>query len=62
MAWVAMNANHIIGPFFIDGAVTSAAYIEMLRTHFLPELQRRRIFYSCHFQQDRAPAHTARDT
>ena len=37
MAWVAINTNHIIGPFFINSSVTANAYIKMLRTDFLPE-------------------------
>lgn len=59
MVWAAMCAEHLIGPFFFDGSVNATAYIEMLRTNFVPALEQRRLLYSSHFQQDGAPAHTA---
>jgi len=34
----------------------------MLSTEFLPALEERHLLYSCHFQQDGAPAHTATAT
>ena len=60
MIWAAMNENHLIGPFFIDGKVTAASYLEMLKNEFYPEIVRRGLKRSCNLQQDGAPAHTAR--
>ena len=54
-----MSAEYLIGPFFLEGGVTAANYIQMLRDEFIPALQARQIFLSSHFQQDGAPAHTA---
>lgn len=62
MVWAAMSNDHLIGPFFVEGAITSDRYIEMLRTQFIPELQRLGLLYSAHFQQDGAPSHTAHAT
>ena len=54
-----MSQDNLIGPFFITGRLNSDAYVYLLQTQFLPELQRRGIKDTCHFQQDGAPAHTA---
>jgi len=62
MVWAAISASHLIGPFFIHGSVTSASYIDMLKSKFVPALQRKGILLSSHFQQDGAPAHTAHAT
>lgn len=59
MVWAAMSAKHLIGPFFLDGSVTSEQYIRMLQTQFIPALEEKGILLSSHFQQDGAPAHTA---
>lgn len=59
MIFAAMSSKHLIGPFFLEGGVTATAYISMLRNELLPELVRRGIDKSAHFQQDGAPAHTA---
>ena len=55
-----MNENHLISPFFIDGKVTAASYLEMLKNEFYPEIVHRGLKRSCNLQQDGAPAHTAR--
>ena len=62
MIWAAMSASHLIGPFFIDGRVDANRYQQMLQDEFIPELQRRQLICSCHFQQDGAPPHTAETT
>ncbi len=62
MVWAAMSAEYLIGPFFLEGGVTAANYIQMLRDHFIPALQAKQILLSAHFQQDGAPAHTATAT
>ena len=59
MIWAAMSADYLIGPFFITGTLNAEAYVNLLATQFLPELQRKGLIYSHHFQQDGAPAHTA---
>ena len=58
MVFAAMSSKHLIGPFFLVGRVTATTYISMLRNELLPELVRRGIDNSAHFQQDEAPAHT----
>ena len=59
MVWAAMSAKWLIGPYFLTGGVTAASYIDMLRSQFIPELQRKGLLLQSHFQQDGAPAHTA---
>ena len=55
----AISGKHLIGPFFINGNVTSESYINMLRTQFVPALEDKGIVLSSHLQQDDVPAHTA---
>ena len=62
MVWAAMSENHLIGPFFVDGRITSTRYLQLLEDEFLPALRMRRLIRLCHFQQDGAPAHTAMNT
>ena len=62
MAWVAMSARHIIGPFFLTGGITGEKYRQMLQEEFIPAIEERGIVNSAHFQQDGAPAHTAHET
>lgn len=62
MIWAAISGKHLIGPFFINGSITSESYINMLRTHFIPALEDKGILLSTHLQQDGAPAHTAHAT
>lgn len=59
MVWGAMCADHLIGPFFIEGTVTATSYVNMLQSSFIPALIERGLLYSCHLQQDGAPAHTS---
>ena len=59
LIWAAISADYLIGPFFITGTLTAEAYVNLLATQFLPELQRKGLIYSHHFQQDGVPAHTA---
>jgi hypothetical protein len=59
MTWAAMSAKHLIGPFFIEGSVTTDSYIQMLKTQLIPALNAKGLLYVAHFQQDGAPAHTA---
>lgn len=64
--WEALSSAGIIGPFFYeeDGettTVTSQRYLTILKTKFLPELERRDIeMNNVWFQQDGATPHTAR--
>lgn len=62
MVWAGISANHIIGPFFIEERITAEVYLDLLRTKLIPKLKELGILYSCHFQQDGAPAHTAIST
>lgn len=60
MIWAAIGEKHLIGPYFVEGKVTASNYLDLLRNEFFPELLRRGLKRSSHFQQDGAPAHTAK--
>lgn len=56
--WMGIIGHNFIGPFFINGNLTSEVYLELLRGQIIPQLEiiypnRRNIW----FQQDGAPAH-----
>ncbi len=57
MVWGAMTVDGLVGPYFFDGSVTGASYLEMLSDFLLPRLQERDDFNQLWFQQDGAPAH-----
>lgn len=61
-AWAAISSRGLIGPFFIDGEVNGANYLELLQTQVMPAIQ---ALYPNddplpYFQQDGAPPHYAR--
>lgn len=61
MIWAAaIGEKNLIGPYFIEGRVTSKSYLDLLRNKFYPEVLRRGLKRVMHFQQDGAPAHTAK--
>jgi hypothetical protein len=62
MIWSAMSQEDIIGPFFIEGSITAASYVEMMEKKFIPVLRSRNLLHKAIFQQDGAPAHTALKT
>lgn len=47
----------LIGPFFIDGMLNANKFLELLRTHIIPEIQNLNI-ENVWFQMDGAPAHS----
>lgn len=63
--WSGIVNNRILGPFFIDGSLTGAKYLEMLRDHLVPSLAA--LYPDANdpdvphnllwYQQDGAPAH-----
>ncbi|XP_076354128.1 uncharacterized protein LOC143248961 [Tachypleus tridentatus] len=58
MMWAALNAYHVIGPYFFDGPVNHTSYLNMLQQWFIPKLElgiREEVW----FQQDGALAHNA---
>ena len=57
--WMGLSADQIYGPFFFEENINGEAYLNMLRTCFIPSLQPRTLS-NCIFQQDGAPAHFAR--
>ena len=57
MIWAALNARHVIGPYFFDGPVNHASYLNMLQW-FIPKLDEKGI-KKVYFQQDGALAHYA---
>lgn len=56
--WIGILGHNIIGPFFIEGNLTSESYLELLRDHVTPQLE---LLYpnlrDIWFQQDGASAH-----
>lgn len=61
--WAGLLGNHKIGPFFIDGNLTSQLYLELLETQIVPTI--RNVmgpnYASTFFQQDGAPPHFGRN-
>lgn len=57
--WAGILGNKIIGPFFIDGALTAEKYLELLLTKVGPALAGYRNNEEIIFQHDGAPAHSA---
>ena len=62
MIWGAMSFGHLIGPFFIEGRLTAAQYCNLMNEEVIPALKQLDIFHTCIFQQDGAPAHTAKES
>lgn len=66
--WCGIIGGHVIGPYFINGNLTSERYLLLLQEHIIPEL--RRLFPNNNnpnlpaeqiwFQQDGAPPHFGR--
>lgn len=59
MIWGAISHDHLIGPFFIEGRMTSASYRSLLINQVFPALRELGVMETCYLQQDGAPAHTA---
>lgn len=63
--WAGIIGNHIIGPFFLDGNLTSIYYLDLLRNRIIPNLinlyhdqvNDQILANDIWFQQDGAPAH-----
>lgn len=58
--WTGILGNHVIGPFFIDGTLTSIKYLQMLQNEIIPAVRGLEVNFDIWFQQDNCPAHTAR--
>ena len=66
--FVAIGANAgLIGPYFFEDdsgkaeTIKTANYLKMLQTKMIPALKRKKLFESCIFQQDGAPAHCSKE-
>jgi transposase len=57
--WAAIGKTGIIGPFFFEGNVTGASYLQLLKNKFFPAIQRFTDPCYVRFMQDGAPAHFA---
>jgi hypothetical protein len=58
-----MSQNHLYGPYFFPSTVTGDTYRGVISECFIPDLlERVGSVAGVWFQQDGAPAHTARDT
>lgn len=55
MVWCGITSSRLIGPYFFDGPVNGAAYLQMLEEYVWPQMTRRGL----HFQHDGASAHYA---
>lgn len=63
MVWAAINAIHgIIYVIMPQANVNTAIYINMLRTEFIPNLQRMNVIENALFMQDGARAHTSQES
>ena len=60
LVWCGITSSEVIGPYFFDGPVTAESYRTMIEDFLLPHLRRRRVMRTTIFQQDGAPAHTAK--
>lgn len=59
--WVGILGNDIIGPYFIEGNLNAAKYLELLQLQIVPAVQAvRPNFEEIWFQQDGCPAHISR--
>jgi hypothetical protein len=58
-ALIGIGYHGIVGPFFFDGNVNAARYMQMLQNQVLPTLQQWPNFNNIVFVQDGAPAHYA---
>jgi len=58
--WAAIGYQGVIGPFFIQGNVTGASYLELLQQKFYPAAQQLPNFLDLVFMQDGAPPHWSR--
>ena len=59
MVCVAMNSEHLFGPYFFDGSVNHLNYSAVLENLFIPQLQSLGIESNVWFRKDGAPAHSA---
>lgn len=55
--WAAIGYQGVVGPFFFQGNVTGANYLELLQNRFLPAVQQFQEFNEVVFMQDGAPPH-----
>jgi len=55
--WVGIIGRNTIGPFFIDGNLTTEVYLQLLRDQVIPHLEVMYPDNNIWFQQDGAPAH-----
>jgi hypothetical protein len=62
LVFCAISAKKIYGPFFFSTSVNQYNYLEMLKDWFWPKHQRTARYKKYYFQQDGAPAHTAKVT
>lgn len=59
MVWGGVTHSGLIGPFFFEGNVTGASYLELLENEVIPVLENREDFDILWWQQDGAPPHYA---
>ena len=57
--WFGFTSEFHVTPFFFDETVSSQNYLDMLKTHLIPQLTRRRKLSKTVFMQDGAPPHYA---
>ena len=55
--WFGYSAQYRLTPFFFPVTVTGENYVDMLRSHVVPQIRRKHRMESTVFQQDGAPPH-----
>lgn len=55
--WIGFTSTFCLEPYFFEGTITAASYLQMLQNHVQPSLTRLDKLSSTIFQQDGAPAH-----
>ncbi|CAF4766205.1 unnamed protein product, partial [Rotaria sp. Silwood2] len=59
IVWGGMWSNEVVGPFFFEDNVTSQTYLQMLKSHIIPQLEEQPTFQTMIWQQDGAPQRRA---
>jgi len=59
--WCGVSSMGVVGPFFLEGTVTGAAYLNILQTSTVPAVRQLFVAEDMWYQQDRAPPHYHRD-
>jgi hypothetical protein len=59
--WFGVSSRGVVEPFFFEGTVTGAAYLNMLQESIVPAVRQLYVYEDMWYEQDRAPPHYRRD-